>query len=458
MVRKDQLMRHAPATGPHPTTVLLRLSVLLGATAGFTLGFALLGAIVLGRADDLPWAALVQVHGQVQVVGFVGLFVLGTAAQLLPGFLARPLTRRGLVIRGGSLIAGALLLRAVAQPLDPSLLRSVGLWLAAVAEVGGVGLCLYRYADLVRRTVQPPDLWRHLAMIGFGFLGLSVLLNLVATAFLATGRAVVPDSLDEALVHLELAGFVVFVVFGVSRKVLPRFLLLQPPRDAWLRRGAGCYLVGVILVSAGYLLGAVPTAPTLGRAFLIVGTWPQLVGVLLFLHGLNLYRPPARPSGAPNVTDPVRRWSRLAFAWLVVANGLAVVWATRAFLGGPLATFFETTAARHAFAQGFVLTIVVALGSRVLPSYSAWAIRRPRLIEALISAITLGAALRVAGELVTAWGGLAGEAVAGAGGAFAVVAFGVFAVAVFATIGRTPGTGRQTQQTRGSTGSTTAQR
>lgn len=430
------MIRHAPSTGPHPTTVLLRLSMLLGATAGFTLGLVLLGAIVLGRAADLPWAALVQVHGQVQVVGFVGLFVLGTAAQLLPGFLARPLTRRSLVIRGGSLVASALLLRAVAQPLDPSLLRSAGLWLSAIAEAGGVGLCLFSYADLVRRTIQPPELWRYLAMIGFGFLALSIVLNLAATALLTTGRAVVPDPLDAALVHLELAGFVVFVVFGVSRKILPRFLLLQPPRDAWLRRGAGCYLVGVFLVSAGDLLGALPTAAPLGRDLQIAGAWPQLVGVLLFLHGLNLFRPPARPSGAPNVTDPARRWLRLAFGWLVIANGLAAFWATRAVLGGSLATFFETTATRHALAQGFVLTIIVALGSRILPSYSAWAIQRPRLIEALIGTITVGAALRVAGELATAWFGPVGETVAGAGGALGIVGFGVFAVALATTIGR----------------------
>jgi uncharacterized protein involved in response to NO len=439
MAKRARAARPAPFAGAHPTTLLLRLSVLLGATAGFSLGLTLLGALALGRTADLPWAALVQVHGQVQLIGFVGLFVLGTAAQLLPGFLARPLVHRGQVQWGGTLIAVALLLRAVAQPLEPSLLRAAALWLAAGGELGGVGLCLYSYAALVRHTLQPPELWRHLALVGFACLGLSVLLNLAATAALVGGPMLVPEPLDDALVQLELNGFVGFVVLGVSRKLLPRFLLLSPPRDGWLRAGAGAYLAGVLLVSGGDLLGGLPATVALGRGGVIAGAGAQLVGVLLFVVGLNLYRSPTRPSGAPQVTEPARRWVRFAYGWLVLASLLAAGWATRALLGGSLANFFEETATRHAFAQGFVLTILIALGSRILPGYAAWAIRHPWWVEATIAAVTSGAALRVAGELATAGGVPLGETVAGGGGALGVLGFAVFAVALLSTVGRPAG-------------------
>lgn len=98
-------------TGPNPTPTLLRLSVILSGLAGFALGLVLLVSIALGQTSAIPFAALVQAHGQVQVLGFVGRFVFGTAAQLLPGFLATPLPRRRELVVGGFLAAAGLTAR-----------------------------------------------------------------------------------------------------------------------------------------------------------------------------------------------------------------------------------------------------------------------------------------------------------------------------------------------------------
>jgi hypothetical protein len=275
-------------------------------------------------------------------------------------------------------------------------------------------------------------------MIGFGFLALGVAFNVAATAFLTAGQAVVPAAFDAALVHLELAGFVVFLVYAVSRKILPRFLLLQAPSDRHVGLGAGCYLIGVILVTAGWLLSALPSLAQLADVGRAVGAWLQLIGVLLYLDGLKLYRTPTRPSGAPGVTDPARRWIRLAFGWLVVANLLATFWATRALLQGSPPGFFEISAERHALAQGFILTIVVAYGSRILPGFSAWATQTPRPVEAMIALITTGALLRVVGEVAATWLQTVGEPIAGVGGTLGVLGFLLFAFFLAKTIGHLP--------------------
>lgn len=431
------MARRARSAGLHPTTALLRLSVLLGASAGFSLGLLLLGALEKQRAEALPWAALAQVHGQVQTVGFVGLFVLGTAAQLLPGFLSVPLVRPRQITLGGYLVALALILRAITQPMAASPVRNLAVVLSAVGELAGVALCLASYCALHQRSIQPPDLWRRLALIGFGCLALAIGLNVVAAIVLAMGRAVVPANLDAALIQLELWGFVVFLVYAVSRKILPRFLLLQPPDDSRIWAGALCSLAGLGLTSFGWLLtgsGAVAEAGLL-RA---IGSGAQLVGGLLYLDGLRIYRAPVRASGAPAVTDPARRWIRLAFVWLIVANLLAVINATQAVLAGGASGFFAITAERHALAQGFVLTIMVAYGSRILPGFSAWAIQRPRLTEATIGLITLGALLRVVGEISAASQPGLGEELAASGATLAVVGFLVFAVSLARTVGRIP--------------------
>src|SRR5690242_19745067 len=83
---------------PNPSTTLLRLSVILSAVAGFGVGLTLLTSIALGSVGRLPFEALAQAHGQVQALGFVGLFIVGTAAVLLPGFLAAPLRRQRTIL------------------------------------------------------------------------------------------------------------------------------------------------------------------------------------------------------------------------------------------------------------------------------------------------------------------------------------------------------------------------
>lgn len=448
---RPALARRAAIDQPHPSTILLRLSLLLGALAGFSLGLALLLGEVTGLTTLIPWVALTQVHGQIQLIGFVGLFILGTAAQLLPGFLSRPLSPalRTRLIWGGYVVAASLLMRAIAQPISPSPFRSGVLWLAAVGEVVGIGLGVTSYAALARQSIQPAEVWRTLVAIGFGFLIASVGLNLIATTTLTAGLTIVPVALDSAVVKVELWGFVILIAYGVSRKILPRFLLLPPPNDQLIRIGALSYASGVVVISIGWLFQTIPQLQRLGLDARALGTWPQLLGVVLYLIGLRLYQKPVRPSGAPNVTDPARRWLRIAFAWLLLASGLAALWGIRWLLGGAEASFFELTAQRHALAQGFILSILVAYGARILPGFSAWAIRHPNVIEWIFGCITAGAGLRVIGELGTPMLGEPAEIVAALGGTLGVIGFLAFAFFLARALGQapTPANGRSRPST-----------
>src|SRR5918912_760884 len=85
--------------------------------------------------------------------------------------------------------------------------------------------------------------------------------------------------------------------------------------------------------------------------------WPamtlaQLAGACLYVAALRLYEMPVRPSGMPHVTDPTRRWARLAFALMLVAAaadfGLAAAEAASLAAGRPAApALTDLSAARH---------------------------------------------------------------------------------------------------------------
>src|SRR5205823_4577719 len=58
------------------------------------------------------------------------------------------------------------------------------------------------------------------------------------------------------------------------------------------------------------------------------------------------------------------------------------------------------SAARHALAQGFLLPVIVVMAARILPGYSGYMLRRPRLLALLIWTLLAGAALRFVAELL----------------------------------------------------------
>jgi hypothetical protein len=413
-------------------TLLIRVSLGLATAVGFALGLYL----VLGFAFGVPplvaaTPALMQVHGQVQALGFIGLFIMGVAVQLLPRFHASRLDRPRQVAIGGLMLAGGLVLRTMAQPVAlTETLRAPALVLSGVMELAGVAIAVLAFARLVRASVQPAARGMRvllpLTMAG-SLLG-ALLLNLVATLELAGGSVVVPFALDEALLHLQLWGFATTMVLAVAGRIFPRFLLLQPTREALLPYALALWAIGSFGVPIVWLgLDGAAVQRT-------IGTLAQLGGVGLYVIALRLYEKPIRASGTPHVTNPTRLWARLAFGLMLLGAAADFALALSEAAGRPSAVT-GLSAARHALAQGFLLPVIVVMAARILPGYSAHMVHRPRLLAGLVWTLLAGAALRFVAELVggysPGWGALVAL-----GGTLGVAAFVVFAVGLWRASGR----------------------
>jgi hypothetical protein len=422
-----------------PYSAVLRLALGLAILPG--LGLGLLMVVVFGLR--LPWAApwpqLIQAHGQVQTLGFTVLFVIAVGLQLFPRFLSAPLLHTRPATIGALLVAGAVLSRLVGQPLSEGAARAGLLGLAAIGLPAGVLVAASVFHGLSRRSVQPAHgpsaTWRRFVAVGGLALGAALLLSLWTGLLLAVGAPVVPQSLDEALIHLELAGFATALIFGVASRVFGRFLLLQthPNLDRHLPRLAGLWAMGLALVAGGWLVDAA------------WGVWPRLIGALIelgtlvvWLWWVGLYQTPTRASGTPHVTVPTRRWIRLAFAFLVFSLAFSAgLFAREALLGQPTLVT-ELSAARHALAQGFLLPLMTAMAARLLPVYSADVLRHPQRLELALDLLFVGALLRVGAEALGGYAGVAGPLVS-LGGAVSVTGFTLFAGGLWSSLGRLPG-------------------
>jgi hypothetical protein len=418
-------------SNPHP--LLIRASLALALVFGFSLGLYL----VIGFAFDLPLAAttpaLMQVHGQVQALGFVTMFIIAVGVQLFPRFHASRLDRPRLVSIGGLTLGLGIVLRAVAQPALPGpWARAAALAASGFLELVGVVLAVYAFARVIGSSVQPRR--GGFAAVLPATLGLSLLgalvLNVVLCLNLAQGGLVVPSPQDEALVHLELWGFASTMVLAVSGRIFPRFLLLQDTREWLLPYALVLWAIGSLGVPV--VLVALPSVASLHA----VTALAQLAGAVLFVVALRLYERPLRASGMPHVTYPTRRWIRVAFVLMLASATAEFALALAESLGTP-ATLTQLSASRHALAQGLLLPMIVLMAARILPGYSGEMMRRPHLLSLLMWTLLIGAGLRFVAELFggydVGWGALVAL-----GGTFGVVAFVVFAVGLWQTTGRTP--------------------
>jgi hypothetical protein len=414
----------------NPHTLLIRTSLFLALLFGFSIGLYLVFGFAFGLRLPTSTPALMQIHGQVQAVGFVTLFIMAVGVQLFPRFHTTRLDRAKLVSIGGLVLALGVVLRALAQPVLPGpVTRAIGLVSSGILELLGVALAVYAFARVIGSSVQPRrGAFATLlpATIGISLIA-ALALNAILCLNLAQGGIVVPFALDEALLHLQLWGFASSMALAVAGRIFPRFLLLQGTREQLLPLALVLWAVGSLGVPAVWL--ALPDAASPRAAAALA----QLAAAILFVLALRLYERPLRPSGTPHVTDPTRRWIRVAFALMLASAAVDFGLALADGLGAT-PSLTQLSAARHALAQGFLLPLIVLMAARILPGYSGLMVRRPGLLAAMMWTLLVGAGVRFAAELFggysSGWGALVAL-----GGTLGVAAFVVFAVGLwYATI------------------------
>lgn len=433
--------RRRPINGLGPYAPLLRLALAFGVIVGFAYGLTVLLALAFRLPLGMSWLAVVQVHGQVQIVGFVTPFIVAVGAILFPRFLAVPLDRPGTMLVGTLTLAGGVALRVVGQPLADSPVRVGLLLVSGVLGPIGLALAVYPLARCSRRSIQPWSLWRSYSALGLALFAIATLVNLYASVLLANGLPLVPYALDEALLHLQVWGFVVPLTLAVGLKIFPKFLILRTPREHAFHPLLGVYGAGVLLTAAGWLgLEASPSLEGILFTLRAVGSVLGAAALAGFVAAIRLFEPAERPSGTPHITNPTRLWIRIAYAWLLLGAILGAVYATREALGGAGAGFVGGSVVRHALAMGYLLPLMAAMAGRMLPVYSADVLRRRWLLPTTVWLLLAGALARVGGELVGGYEPSVAPVVA-LGGMLSTAGFLLLAIALWWSTTRLPSLG-----------------
>jgi uncharacterized protein involved in response to NO len=323
--------------------------------------------------------AWLQAHGQAQIFGWIGSFILGIGFYSLTkmqstlrfpvrlGWTAWSLWTLGIALRwtGGvtawqwrillplsgalELAAFCLFVRSVRRHRSPDPSHRAETWMLAVIAA--------TFAFLIALIVNFGTLI-HLALYG--------------------NSPALSHVLDQQFVLLAVWGVLVPTIWGFNARWLPIFAGFRKPDGRRLLAAYVFSIVGVLAVFPQWL--AISAAALLLAAFLSI-------------DALHVWEPAVQPAKLLHVHKTFPLFLRIAYVWLVVSCILDAVAVPYDHAGGIWG------ASRHAITVGFVASMVFTIGPRILPAFCGMRVLwSTRLMFWALLLLHVGCAFRITME------------------------------------------------------------
>lgn len=343
-----------------------------------------------GRFEAVS-AGNVVAHGAAQLWGFIGLFIVGIAVRFLP------MTSRG--SQPSRVITGLLLwsflfgvIGGFVWAWDPNKLAWLGpvsgaaLVLAAVLVLG---FFLSQVGHHLRET------WGRMIAAAGVWIVVWVGVTLVLRSRLsAEGPGAFGEPMRQLLMELAIFGFALNAIYGFGKRLLSGIVGSGTPHGGAIELTFWLHNAGVILLLLAHADRLVLAAPV-GIAALAGAAFSYAIGMRGFVRV-------RRTVPRPELGQPIlRHYVQLAFFWLLIGMSMLLVaeawWGARGFT--PPHAYLG--AVRHALTVGFMTTLILGVGQRLLPILGHTLLPWPQLVLPILALIAIGNLLRVVTELLT---------------------------------------------------------
>jgi hypothetical protein len=351
----------------------------------------------------------VNAHGHAQIFGWVGLFVMGFAYQAFPRFKHTTLVCPPLALASLVLMLTGIVGRSVGEPLASTWPQAGTLAVACSwVEVAAIGLFVGLILATWRASGKGLAFYDYYVLAALGWFILQAVGEAVyLAATLATQDHAALLNLvrtwQGALREMQIHGFALLMILGVSQRIFHNFYGFRKPRVALSVTALACLnlavvgeVVGLVLMQgAGHGWAAVWYAAVLLLACSVVAlVWDWRI----------FTSPPER--------DRSLKFLRAAYVWLFVALGMLVLVPVYQFAVLPaLAPASDAAhigfshayygAIRHAITVGFVSLMIVGMAAKVVPTLNGQDVHGLTRLWAPFVLLNTGCALRVVGQTRT---------------------------------------------------------
>lgn len=373
-------------------------AILLGVLGGFGLGAHMVYVLAFGYTPGASFAAMIQVHGHLQLLGWTGLFIIGVSLYKIPRLTSAPVGPYAPKIACACVISG-LIVRSAGQlgVFYSDVAERIRLAVVAGTFLESAGILVF-LGILVPRTIRyrPQD-----GAIAAAALKPFVLVSLTGWLLYAavtaaqgahyyqqTGALLLDPFWNstgtEVYIHLVLIP--TCLAFSIS--TFPIFLRLRAP--LWrVSQTAAMYFVAEIAALAGHAF----ELPRLGA----LGVFARAAAVLWTVHQIDLLRLHGTRAASTGTNRPLPARAGAGdygqfgnFEWLIYA---AYLWLVSAVLLDVANLWMGTLSAsliRHFYLLGFVTHLILGMAVRLVPGFLGKSrIAFPALVRVSFVLITL---------------------------------------------------------------------
>ncbi|MDO8532994.1 MAG: DUF1858 domain-containing protein [Dehalococcoidia bacterium] len=421
------------AKRPHDIFPLfIKTSLAVALTAGFSLGTVIILYPALGGTLGAWWLPHVQVHGHAQILGWVGLFIMGIAYHAVPRMKATSLRRPWLAYLSYGLVLAGLALRLAGQPMPGGgPVRTALLLLSGLSELAGAALFLALIRATVVSSLQPRDIYEKFMLAGAAWLCVAALVNLALLGMMASsGQSYIPGPADDLLLHIYFIGFIVSFIFGMSVRTMPTFLGLPALNARGVNLAFLALNSGLAVRLAGMALGEGAPSVVLATA----GAALEVAAFVTFALAIRVFSPSQPWVKETGMSRGHDKFLRAAYVWLMVAALLDATFTVLSLAGLGGAGFYGGNAQRHALGLGFVTLTIFGMASRVVPVFSGTRLHAPRLLLPIFILSIAGTGLRVGFGLFYFVSPPLSEAMRGLSGILGLSGLALFAYVIWRTL------------------------
>lgn len=381
--------------------------IMVTLTAGATWGAWLLWNVALGGSFRAISVSSVNAHGEAQIFGWVGLFIMGFAYQAFPRLWQTQLVWPRLAAVNFWLMVAGIILRTVGTAVGGE--ASWGLGLAMVGgglEVASVAVFVSQIVLSFRRSGAAMEPYAAFVLAALGWFVASTAMSVwhgwnTMTATDQSALIWAIATYQSPLRDLQIHGLALFMILGVSLRMVPRMFDTPATPDRWAWWGFALLLPAVFLEIALFL--SYRWTRSLYPAMALIVPWTaMIVAAGLVVAPWKLWRPIRE-------RDRVFKFVRAAYLWLFIALVMLLLTpayqtavATRVTAGMRISHAYMG-ATRHAITVGFISLMIMGMAAKVVPTLNGVDHRRLSRLWGPFLLLNVGCGLRVITQVLTDW-------------------------------------------------------
>jgi hypothetical protein len=368
-------------------------------TAGATWGGVQLWQIGFAGTFTGVSVHAINAHGQAQIYGWVGLFIMGFGYHVLPRFWRGTLAFPRLAPIVLALTIAGILARTLGVAKLGTCPYAVPISIAGcLLQVSAITIFATQMLLTCRRGKTP---LRPESGFLIGAMAWFVLMSVLDTFHTwATMTAPTRDALlwqiatwQAPLRDVQIHGLALFMILGISSRMIPAFYgrPVPAPRRGWW---AVALLTAAVVLEIVICLAYRFTGRHVIAAFLMLPWIMLATGVVLQVWPWKLWQAPRRP-------DRSDKFIRMAYAWLALSLLMLLLMPVyQAAVRIPFSHAYYG-AIRHAITVGFVSLMILGMSARFVPPMRGIPTHRLSTLMGPFLLINVGCLLRVSMQVLT---------------------------------------------------------